>query len=357
MPYCQYCRREFSEGAIGLHEDKLCPKRPTGAEESATISAPEAEQEQAGESLSHSLATGESQPAPVVTPNGRRIEVPGIDHNYVLPQSIIDKMERVERQSLGHPVRVLLLGHKGSGKTSLGIQYAAINKRPCYIAPCATMQEPQEWWGETRFTPERGTYYISSLFIEAVETPRAIVILDDADRVENPKVLNPLLPLLDDRERSWVEQIGRYVQVAQQVIFFATVNEGWEYSGSDPLDIALRDRFYEVRLDVPPEDVLTGVIAKKTSVSIGIASQLARFVTVARESATTPVLVSTRKILLAAEDVALGASIRDAVLYTVIPGLGPEEQEAILQILQQVMGESEIRHIEYGRWRSWDGSS
>jgi nitric oxide reductase NorQ protein len=216
------------------------------------------------------------------------------------------------------------------------------------------MQEPQEWWGETKFTPDRGTYYVTSLFIEAVETPRAVVVLDDADRVENPKVLNPLLPLLDDRSKSWVEQVGRYVVVAEGVVFFATVNEGWEYVGSDPLDLALRDRFYEVKLDVPPEEMLAGVIRSKAGVDSGIAAQLAMFVTKARENATMPVMISTRKVLLAAEDVVLGATMRDAILYSIIPGLSIDQQEAILQVLQQSMGETQLRtNDDHGAWRNW----
>jgi len=343
MPPCRFCGQEMSEAALRLHEDKFCPKRDSDPQPIAQV---------------------QPEPAPVpempkiqavsTSPNGHRISVPGIDDNYVLPQGIIDKMSRVERQSAQHPVRVLMLGHKGSGKTSAAVQFAAIYNRPCYIAPCSTMQEPQEWWGETKFTPDRGTYYVTSLFIEAVETPRAVVVLDDADRVENPKVLNPLLPLLDDRSKSWVEQVGRYVVVAEGVVFFATVNEGWEYVGSDPLDLALRDRFYEVKLDVPPEEMLAGVIRSKAGVDSGIAAQLAMFVTKARENATMPVMISTRKVLLAAEDVALGATMRDAILYSIIPGLSIDQQEAILQVLQQSMGETQLRtNDDHGVWRNW----
>ena len=90
MPPCRFCGQEMSEAALRLHEDKFCLKR--GSDPQPVVQEPE--------------------PAPVpemvpempkiqavsTSPNGHRISVPGIDNNYVLPQGIIDKMSRVERQ-------------------------------------------------------------------------------------------------------------------------------------------------------------------------------------------------------------------------------------------------------------------
>ena len=137
------------------------------------------------------------------------------------------------------------------------------------------------------------------------------------------------------------------------MIFFATMNEGWEFQGTDPFDKALRDRFYQVRMDYPPAFIIAKIVNAKTGLDSSQAIKLSRLAEALRENAQSSVEISLRQLLLISEDIVIGASIRDAVVYTVIPGLQPDEQTTVLQSLQQELGESEIRQSKDDNWSVW----
>ena len=51
------------------------------------------------------------------------------------------------------------------------------------------------------------------------------------------------------------------------MVFFITLNEGYEYVGTNPVDEALRDRMtYSIRMSYVPKRVETSTLVKRTSV-------------------------------------------------------------------------------------------
>ena len=276
----------------------------------------------------------------------------------MVPEALQNKFALVNRMASHKTQKLLLTGPQGSGKTQAARQFAAVYERRLCVAPCTSMQEPQEWWGARHFDTGRGDYYTPSLFVEAVETPGCVVLLDDMNRVENPKVLNPLLGILSDAGREFVPDIDRFVTVAEDVVFFATINEGWQFVGTDPVCIALRDRFAQVAMQYPTEPVQIDIVRRKTGLSPVQAGKLVRFVMSLREDQSNPVTVSMRQVLLAAEDMAAGVSISHAVRFTFLAGVDEGKRDFCKQKLQDVLEGAELdawERTERGSesWSKW----
>lgn len=290
-------------------------------------------------------------PIQVSAPTGNGLYMPTRNPVFMIPTDLGQMLDRIEIMSAKKVQRIGLVGPQGAGKTSLAEQYAAKYKRPLYIVPCVTMQEASQWWGSMQVSVERGTYYVPSAFCKAVETPRAVICLDDMNRVENPKVLNPLFPLLDYRGQTHLDELGRTVKVADGVVFFATINEGFAFQGTDPIDLALRDRFRWVKMRYPEDDTLERILRQRTGINDSNARILGKFASALATHRTHPVPISVRQLIDIADDVAAGAVIRDAVKFTMTASLSKEELEGVLQTLQTLL--SDNYQSTEPKWENW----
>lgn len=241
---------------------------------------------------------------------------PKPDSYFIVPTRVSEALRVTEAISHNHPTNILITGQPGGGKTSLAIQFAARYKRPIVIADFGVLQEPQQIFQTTRLVQcSDGTITDTreSGFIRGIETDGCVVVMDEMTRVENERVLNPLMPLLDGRKLAWIDDLRRRVTVANKVVFIATINEGALFCGISSLDLALRDRFREVFLDYLPADQEAQVLIAKTGVSQPIADSLANFACVVRNTPAISKKISTRQLLHAAEAFCQGTSLWQAV--------------------------------------------
>ncbi len=228
---CSYCNKEVLTTALDDHVRNHCRKAPAEAKAGeVNISIPPLS--------AHIVST---EPEPVIKPTIRRLSanelrVPIPDEYFIIKNSVYSELERVAKMSEASPRNILVTGQQGSGKTSLARQFAVQNNRPFIEVQCGLMSEPGQWFGGLKFAPERGTWYQESQFVRGLETPQCVVLLDELNRVENPKVMNSLFWLLDTRREAWIDDLQRRVTVADGVIFFATLNEGVIFSGIDFVD-------------------------------------------------------------------------------------------------------------------------
>lgn len=169
--------------------------------------------------------------------------IPSVDKNFVVGednQSLIDLVQK--RSSVGN-VNVRLVGPAGCGKTSFAINYAANRKMPALVMDCANVREPRDWFGYRKFDPvTKEIVWHESMFIRMLETPGAVIVLDELNRV-SPMVINTLIPLLDHRRQTYLEEANRNIKCAEGVTFWAAINEGNQFTGTITLDEAISDRF------------------------------------------------------------------------------------------------------------------
>jgi len=267
-----------------------------------------------------------------------KLMIPEKDPNYFLPQGIIKNLNRIEKLAKRHPVNVLVVGKQGCGKSSLVRQFAANNKRPLSTFQIGLLSEPGQLFGE-KGLKEGNTFFEEYLFPQAISTPRSVIHLEEINRPEHPKALNDLFSVLSEDRSIWVEGLG-LVKVAEEVIFFATLNEGAEFTGIDMMDAALRDRFYIIQVDYPPADIEEEILCSKTGVSREIAKKIVKVVNLLRNNAQMPLSISTRHSLMIAELASEGADIRDALVYSI--QIEKSILESALISLHLAEGEEEI---------------
>ncbi len=282
------------------------------------------------------------------TPPTHHIHVtrPEQDPYFYISRDSADTVDCIHRLSQRKPINVLISGKQGCGKSSFVRQYAALYRQPLATFQIGILSEPGQLFGE--YALEGGqTTYRQFLFPQAIQTPNCVIHLEEINRPEHPKALNMLLSLLSDDRSVWLEELGN-IQVADGVVFFATLNEGDEFIGTEQLDLALRDRFYYLLMDYLPNEVEKEVLIRKTGISVEQADQIIGALNYLRGHGEFRLDVSTRTALMIAEMLAVGATLRRAL--TVSLQVSPEALESVLIGLHCNQGHAEGVRNEYVRF-------
>jgi len=236
------------------------------------------------------------------------------------------QLEAIMGTRTKHPVNILVKGKHGMGKSELARQLAANNNLDYVPVPIGSLQETGQLMGRYELLAGE-TRFVEGKFPKAVRTPNTLIHLEELNRPESPKALNDLFPLLDDGRAIMHEQLGE-IRVANGVVFVATLNEGFEYTGIDPLDAALEDRFNIVGLDYLPPIQETNLIVMRTGLIGEKVTRLLEFANKLRNDGQEPIHVSTRRVLMMAELVLAGLDMRQAVIANV--ALDKDKLESIL---------------------------
>lgn len=148
---------------------------------------------------------------------------------------------------------VLMIGMSGCGKTLAAKSLVNALNRPDFYFNLGATQDPRATLiGNTHFSPDKGTYFSESVFVKAIQTPNAIILLDELSRA-TPDAWNILMSVLDLGQRylRLDEEDGqRTIKVAEGVTFISTANIGNEYTSTRIMDKALIDRFIQIEMDI-----------------------------------------------------------------------------------------------------------
>jgi len=151
---------------------------------------------------------------------------------------------------------IMMTGPAGCGKTMAAKSVVNSLDRADYYFNLGATQDPRGTLiGNTHFDTKKGTYFQQSHFVKAIQTPNAVILLDELSRA-HPDAWNILMTVLDYGQRYLrldESNESETIKVAEGVTFVATANIGNEYTSTRVMDKALMDRFTIVEMDVLTE--------------------------------------------------------------------------------------------------------
>lgn len=243
---------------------------------------------------------------------------------FFVSKTTKDCLAATVKMSQTRPQNILVRGMQGCGKSELAEQFAARFQRPFAGFQVGLLAESGQLFGQQTLR-NNNVSYEKFLFTDAIQVKNAVILLDEINRAENPKALNALFSVLDDRRTIWIDEIHNLIPVAPGVIFFATINEGADFTGTDTLDAAISDRFFVVEMGILPEEQEMELLVQRTGIGMDEAANL---VSVFNSIRRSEVPVSTRKALTVAELIQSGLDLREAFIFTL--GINRDELEKIL---------------------------
>ena len=158
---------------------------------------------------------------------------------------------------------IMMTGQAGCGKTMAAKALVNSLDRPDFYFNLGATQDPRATLiGNTHFDKAKGTYFSEALFVKAIQTENAVILLDELTRA-HPDAWNILMTVLDYGQRYLrldEQDTQATIKVAKGVTFIATANVGNEYTATRVLDKALMDRFTTIEMDVLTDEEEAGLL-------------------------------------------------------------------------------------------------
>ena len=205
-------------------------------------------------------------PSDVEIPDGHDEIVDFISNSYGLKPTGLVMKELKWKYLIRSAVRgknIMMTGQAGCGKTMAAKSLVNALDRPDFYFNLGATQDPRaSLIGNVHFDKGKGTYFSESLFVKAIQTPNAVILLDELTRA-HPDAWNILMTVLDYGQRylRLDESDGQdTIKVADGVTFIATANIGNEYTATRQLDKALMDRFTVIEMDLLNDEEELGLL-------------------------------------------------------------------------------------------------
>jgi len=244
---------------------------------------------------------------------------------------------------------IMMTGPAGCGKTMAAKSLVNSLDRPDYYFNLGATQDPRSTLiGNTHFDSKKGTYFSESHFVKAIQTPNAVILLDELSRA-HPDAWNILMTVLDYGQRylRLDEASGsETIKVADGVTFVATANIGNEYTSTRVMDKALMDRFTIVEMDVLTEEdentLLNYMFPSVDSVLLGNVAKIATLTRTESNSETARITsgISTRTTVELCGLLFDGFTLEEAAEVSIYPqydstGGVDSERTFVKQIVQK----------------------
>lgn len=178
---------------------------------------------------------------------------------------------------LNNNVDVILIGPKGTGKTTIGYRIAeALGWQHPLKVDVSTVKRTTDYFG-TDAAADGSTLFIRSALFDYIERAcialqsaldtQFLVIMDEINRVHS-KVNEALHGLFDDdRQITIITAEGsKTIKLPRNLHVIGTMNIGAEYLGIHGLDEALKDRFGASKVQPMPQDYEVRKLVDETGI-------------------------------------------------------------------------------------------
>lgn len=222
---------------------------------------------------------------------------------------------------------LMFTGPSGCGKTMGVMEVRKALKRPFHYMNLGSTQDPRTTLIGTREAEDGTTYFKPSPFVNVIQNPNSMILLDEISRA-HPEAWNILLTVLDPKQRYL--QIDEdtetdKIPVADGVCFMSTANIGTDYTSTRQMDRALEERFTIIEMDVLGKEeefdllqkLFPSVPDEKLDTLATIANETRREVQAAQPKIQR--IISTRQTVQMAEQLRDGYSLLEAIHVTVYP--------------------------------------
>lgn len=216
----------------------------------------------------------------------------------------------------------MLVGDSGTGKTELSMFIGSRMGKSVKVFDMAAKQDPiASLVGVHRFDGK--SVFDRADFTYAIEED-GIVVLDELPRAPM-NTNNILFPVLDSRRELNMDIAShgmRSIKVNPNCRFVATANEGYEYTGNNVLDRALKERFQLINVGYMPEAQEINLLHKRTNIDKNSAKIIVTIGRTIRDLSKKEEIsnsVSIRHTLYAADLCANGMPVTKAMESAFIP--------------------------------------
>lgn len=226
------------------------------------------------------------------------------------------------------PDNVWLAGERGTGKTEFVTQIAARLQRKLFRVNFDEALERADFIGGNTIK-DGNVVWQAGIITQAVSHAGSLVLLDEIGfaRAQSLAALHALCERSPHRSIT-VSETGQRIKVASHVAFFGADNSNGygdtsgNFAGVREQNSAFIDRFgYTIRFDYLPEDKESELIATRTHLPVGAATELVRFANIARQKARAGLLTqppSLRQLFALARAVQKGLPIEAAFQNAII---------------------------------------
>ena len=169
-------------------------------------------------------------------------------------------------------MNILLDGPQGSGKTVLSRKIAEALDLEYVFFNCSSVYEATDFLAtlQIRATDagQAETVWIPTDILRALEAAqessdkRFLIFLDEFNRCRE-MARNGIMPALDATRKMYNPLTGSTIDIPDNVMWIAAINNGAQFTGTTSVDPAQLDRFAPIKMNYPPENEEVRILTER----------------------------------------------------------------------------------------------